>query len=240
LGLPRTRGGSWDTGYHREGDEWLLFPNVGIPGRTGHDYNNRWTTEGFHWYGRTGSWLTHDSIQSMLRPGVRVHLFTRTGQRDPFVYDGLVVPIRTIDVVPVEIVWRVLRPPAPPQPLAEEVVPQLYTEGATKTITVEAAERIRAARQRCLEFHGTRCVVCGVDMGERYGSAAAGFIHVHHLDPLGTAQGQRAVDPERDLRPVCPNCHGVMHLARPPYTVEQMRGMLAGACGPLRGGGYEQ
>ena len=34
------------------------------------------------------------------------------------------------------------------------------------------------------------------------------------------------VDPVRDLRPVCPNCHVVIHLRHPPRAIEEVRAML--------------
>src|SRR5436853_5241090 len=40
VGRPKNRwkGGDWDTGYSRWNDEFFIFCNVGIPGKTGHDY----------------------------------------------------------------------------------------------------------------------------------------------------------------------------------------------------------
>lgn len=106
LGLRAQTGGDWATGYHQHDGEWFLFPNIGVAGRTGHDYDNRWVPEGLHWYGKTGSHLGQPTIQSMLKASARVHLFTREADRDPFEYRGLVVPVRTIDATPVEIIWR--------------------------------------------------------------------------------------------------------------------------------------
>lgn len=50
LGLEeKQRGGDWLNGYHRHNDDYYIFCNVGIPGRTGHDYDNHW--EGENWFG---------------------------------------------------------------------------------------------------------------------------------------------------------------------------------------------
>ena len=65
--------------------------------------------------------------------------------------------------------------------------------------------------------------------GARYGAIAASFIQVHHLNPLGDSWGEHKVDPVEHLRPVCPNCHAVLHLKKPPLTIEQAKGMLASA-----------
>jgi 5-methylcytosine-specific restriction protein A len=62
---------------------------------------------------------------------------------------------------------------------------------------------------------------------ERYGSEAAGIIHVHHVVPLSEIGKQYEVDPVRDLRPVCPNCHTVIHAAKQARTVEQVAKMIS-------------
>ncbi|MDY6960261.1 MAG: HNH endonuclease, partial [Halobacteriota archaeon] len=33
-------------------------------------------------------------------------------------------------------------------------------------------------------------------------------------------------DPVNDLRPVCPNCHAVLHKKKPPYTIEELKNVL--------------
>lgn len=166
-------------------------------------------------------------IQSMRAPRARVHLFARESDRDPFEYKGLVTPIREIDATPVEIIWRArMAADSASQPLAEEVSGLGYAEGAVRTINVDARERNPAARRACIEHWGTACSICGMSFGEFYGPIAEGFVHVHHLIPLSNAGDGREVDPIRDMRPVCPNCHGVIHLSDPPFTLDQVRAML--------------
>lgn len=115
--------------------------------------------------------------------------------------------------------------------LADEIeAKNTLIEGARREVLVNAYERNPIARTRCLEFYGLRCVVCNVDFGERYGAVAKGFIHVHHLRQLSTIDQEYEVDPVHDLRPVCPNCHAVIHMAEPPYTVEQVRAFLNKPC----------
>lgn len=101
-----------------------------------------------------------------------------------------------------------------------------FFEGAVRRIAVNAYERNAGARRRCIARHGYRCHVCDMDFGERYGPVAAGFIHVHHLVPLRTVSATYEVNPEVDLRPVCPNCHAVLHLTDPPLSIEEVNAML--------------
>jgi predicted HNH restriction endonuclease len=69
-------------------------------------------------------------------------------------------------------------------------------------------------------------MACGVSMADRYGTEVAGLIHVHHLTPLATIGVRSSFHPIRDLRPVCPNCHAVIHSTSPPRTIEQVRQMV--------------
>jgi hypothetical protein len=96
-------------------------------------------------------------------------------------------------------------------------------EGATRRISVNAYERNPVARSRCIDHYGKTCVVCGFNFGETYGSLAEGFIHVHHLKPLSEIGEEYEVDPIADLRPVCPNCHAVIHLGGECRTIEEIR-----------------
>ena len=111
--------------------------------------------------------------------------------------------------------------------LAEEIDEHPLVEGAKKNILVNAYERNSKARARCLAAHGVECAVCGFNFGKRYGFLFEGYIHVHHLRPLSELKTGYIVDPKEDLRPVCPNCHAVIHHGKRPYTLEEVRDMLA-------------
>jgi 5-methylcytosine-specific restriction enzyme A len=99
-------------------------------------------------------------------------------------------------------------------------------EGAGVQALVNRYERDPTARMRCIQHYGTTCVVCDTSLAERYGSEVDGLIHVHHLSPLAEVGAESSVDPVRDLRPVCPNCHAVIHSVQPARTIEQVRQML--------------
>lgn len=100
-------------------------------------------------------------------------------------------------------------------------------EGAHRKVTVNGYERNPLARAACIAHHGHRCKVCGVDLGARFGEIAEGFIHVHHVIPISSIGRAYEVDPIRDLVPVCPTCHTILHLRVPPLTVAEARVLLA-------------
>ena len=54
------------------------------------------------------------------------------------------------------------------------------------------------------------------------------MIHVHHLVPVSDIQEAHVVDPIRDLRPICPNCHAVIHRRQPPFSIEEIKKMIEG------------
>lgn len=112
--------------------------------------------------------------------------------------------------------------------LAEEVdAGEALVEGAVRFIKVNAYERSLKARHQCLEHYGTDCVVCNFNYGERYGSVGEGYIQVHHLKPLSQIKELYEVDPIEDLRPVCANCHAIIHRRTPPYTIEEVQQFIA-------------
>ncbi len=90
-------------------------------------------------------------------------------------------------------------------------VPKDCYEGAKNTIEVNKYERSSIARMKCIEKYGCKCIVCGMDFEKQYGELGKGFIHVHHIVPISTIGENYRIDYEKDLVPVCPNCHAMLH-----------------------------
>lgn len=224
LGLADPNGGPFYTGYASHGLDHYVFCNVGIGGRTGHDYENYFDGPDLVWRGKTNSRLDQPSIQAMLSGKGSVRIFYRTNDRAPFTYAGVGRPVSTTDVVPAQVRWAFDRDPGPhPEYLAEEVSGDEVVEGAKRTITVNVYERDPSARVRCIARWSCACVVCGFDFAQKYGELGKGFIHVHHLRPLGEIGEEYRLIPEEDLRPVCPNCHAMLHRVRPAMSIEDLR-----------------
>jgi len=100
-------------------------------------------------------------------------------------------------------------------------------EGAAFERLVNGYERNPLARQRCIKKYGSSCFICGFSFGATYGQIVDGFIHVHHLVQLSAIGKKYKVDPIADLRPVCPNCHAVIHHRRDPaYSIEEVQAFL--------------
>jgi len=103
-------------------------------------------------------------------------------------------------------------------------------EGAIKQVMVDIRERNPQARRKCLERWGTKCSVCEVDFELVYGADFKGKIHVHHLVPVSSYDGEYELDYIEHLRPVCPNCHMIMHCKTDePYTIEEVQQFIEDA-----------
>ena len=113
------------------------------------------------------------------------------------------------------------------QLLAEEVTFQeTYFEGAISRITINAFERNSQARRQCISHYGATCCVCGFNFFDFFGEIGQGFIHVHHLVPISNIDERYKIDPVRDLRPVCPNCHSMLHRREPPFSIGELKAIL--------------
>ena len=51
----------------------------------------------------------------------------------------------------------------------------------------------------------------GIFFEEKYGEKYKNIIEVHHIIPLSEIKQSYKVNPIKDLLPVCPNCHVVLH-----------------------------
>ncbi|KQT04092.1 HNH endonuclease [Rhizobium sp. Leaf386] len=112
------------------------------------------------------------------------------------------------------------------QAIEPEEEPDGYPEGGKYTISINAYERSREARVACLKHFGSSCQVCQVDFGTQYGDLGEGYIHVHHIVPISKIGKDYIVDPIKDLVPVCPNCHAMLHRKIDPLTVGELQAIL--------------
>ena len=117
--------------------------------------------------------------------------------------------------------------PSSPVITEEILAPGRRVEGATSRVFVNAYERNPSAREACIQRHGVRCAVCGFDFGAVYGDLGKGFIHVHHLVPLAAVKREYVVDPDADLRPVCPNCHAMLHRHSTIPSIDELKALLS-------------
>lgn len=109
---------------------------------------------------------------------------------------------------------------------ADNEVQKIYTEGTPNQVSVTKYERNPFARKKCLEHYGFTCVACDFNFEKTYGQIGKDFIHVHHLTQVATVGQTYEINPIKDLRPVCPNCHSIIHRQRTPLTIEEVKKLI--------------
>ena len=92
-----------------------------------------------------------------------------------------------------------------------------YVEGDVQRVEANRYERNPLNRKLCLAANGYDCSVCGMNFESIYGEIGCQFIHVHHIIPVSQLGSGYVIDPLRDLVPVCPNCHSMLHKKNPPF-----------------------
>jgi len=108
----------------------------------------------------------------------------------------------------------------------DEIEDNNLYEGIKKQITVNAYERNFQARKECIQHYGYKCQICEFDFEKVYGEIGKNFIHVHHKVDISIIGENYKVDPIKDLIPVCPNCHAMLHKRKPAYNPEEIKSQI--------------
>ena len=105
---PQQQRGAWDTGYRKYNEAVYIFCNIGVAGRTGHDYDNHWEGEHLIWYAKTDTHINQPLIKEILSGLLPVHIFTRTDNTHPFTYNGLGEIENFENTSPVKITLKII------------------------------------------------------------------------------------------------------------------------------------
>lgn len=99
-----------------------------------------------------------------------------------------------------------------------------YKEGAAKYYYGKRYERNPENRKRAIAIHGLSCKVCNFNFEEVYGERGVDFIEVHHINQLSTLKQETLINPEKDLVPLCSNCHRMIHRKKDEIlTIEELK-----------------
>ncbi len=104
--------------------------------------------------------------------------------------------------------------------------PKGLPEGAKKSVLVNAYERSNEARRQCIEHWGYNCQLCGILLEDFYDSYGSSFIHVHHRIPLSSIKKSYIVDPIKDMLPICPNCHAILHRIESENPIAELKEII--------------
>lgn len=103
------------------------------------------------------------------------------------------------------------------------IAKETYYEGKSKEVTQTSYERNPRARKLCLDHYGYSCQICDFNFEEAFGEIGKGFIHVHHITPISEIGQEYEIEPLKDLIPVCPNCHAMIHSKRPAFGINEIK-----------------
>ena len=232
LSVPeKNQKGAWDTGYRMYEGDIYIFANVGIPGRTGSDYNNFWDGEFFHWEAKTNSKITQPLIKKMIssNPDYNIQLFTRTDNNLPFTYEGNMIAASFEEAVPVKIIWTnrsVQYLETSSGYNVNEKRPLAMYEGGRFQVILNKYERNPLARRMCIDHYGWSCQICSFNFQKTYGDLGKGYIQVHHIVPLADIGEYYQVNFIEDLIPVCPNCHAMIHRGKETSSVNELKSII--------------
>jgi 5-methylcytosine-specific restriction protein A len=101
-----------------------------------------------------------------------------------------------------------------------------FVEGKRTIVSSVKFERNPHARKKCLEHFGFNCVVCDFNFEETYGVVGREFIEVHHLNPISDMGGEYSFNPIESLRPVCSNCHSIIHRQKQPLSIQEVKNLM--------------
>jgi 5-methylcytosine-specific restriction protein A len=99
-------------------------------------------------------------------------------------------------------------------------------EGTRHQVLSVRYERNPINRELCLSYYGYQCRICGLDFRSKYGPIGQDFIHVHHIIPVSKIGKDYKINPIKDLIPVCPNCHAMLHRQNPPFEPDQLKKLI--------------
>jgi 5-methylcytosine-specific restriction protein A len=220
---------NWSWSFVNESQRLIIFGawDVNTNGRTAQIFTEEWKINR-HSRKNPGYDQSREHVRLVEEEGYRLMTFPMKYSEDK---DGLVKIVGfTPELTEKKITnignsWYAIDSnSANPLPLAEELpTPSKYSEGAKCSVTINAYERNPKARAACIAHHGLTCSVCGFNFAAVYGNLGEGFIHVHHITPIGEIGKEYEINPKTDLIPVCPNCHAMIHRTEPALTVEQLR-----------------
>ncbi len=232
-GNPQT-GGDWYTGYAERRGNLFVFVNVGVPGKTNHNYPNTYDSETgrLDWYGKNYAHSAQPTFKKLFNGELRLQPFVRWNNKNAkFMCLGQAKIASYEDGIQLGEGQFTIR-------LTLETELNRGTDDVEKSndaphlsplirqVTLSAYERNPRLRSLCVEVQGCICKICGFDFEKIYGNLGRNFCHVHHVIPLSEAGGEYDIDPTKDLIPVCPNCHAMLHARRPAFSPEEISALL--------------
>ncbi len=102
----------------------------------------------------------------------------------------------------------------------------IQTEGTPYEVKSIRYERNPINRELCLHRKGYSCAICGMNFYDTYGEIGKNYIEVHHTTPVSMMGEGYQLDIDRDMVPLCSNCHSMVHRRKPPFTIDGIKASI--------------
>lgn len=207
-------------------------------GRTGHDLPNHFDADNalLTWYGKPKTHSAQPLMRKIILSEIQPMFFVRWDNKDTeFLFLGSPNSILSYeDNSPLpngDFALKFLFSfSASNETNLEDPGPDGVTfqamEGSVKSVVVNKFERDPQLRNECTKHFGFKCQICGFDFKDFYGPLGKDYCHVHHITPLSEKKSESLTDPQKDLIPVCANCHSMLHRKKPALTPEQLKEVI--------------
>lgn len=108
----------------------------------------------------------------------------------------------------------------------EKAIRKSYLEGQKKERVLELISRNPRLAIEAKEKWGLDCQICGFNFEKIYGPLGRDFIEVHHLRQLARQDGKGSKITVNDVRPVCSNCHSIIHRRKDMLSLRKVKRAL--------------
>lgn len=106
---------------------------------------------------------------------------------------------------------------------------RVFREGEVRTRTQEYHTRSGQLREAAIDYYSQDgnllCSACEFDYNRAYLEIGERRIHIHHLKPVSFMRGEPLAleDALANVRPLCANCHQMVHIERPPLKIDALK-----------------
>lgn len=109
---------------------------------------------------------------------------------------------------------------------------RIVTEGELRTRSTEYRTRSIELRRAAIQHYSQNghilCDACDFEFALAYPGLGNGYIQIHHLRPVSYLRGEslRIAEALENIRPLCANCHQMVHRDTPPHEIEKLKAKL--------------
>jgi 5-methylcytosine-specific restriction protein A len=232
--------GPWFTGYVQTGKRLITFVNLNTSEKLHDDFSNSYdpSTGTIRWHGKPNAHSAQPIFQNLFDGRSQLLIFacwdksqkyyTYLGKPQIYSYQDNVSINSSINTIELTLHLNIgmnddeafVQPEANPDARLKKV------EGGRQLVLVNMFERDPSLRAHCIKHFGAVCQICQFDFSYFYGTLGKNYCHVHHLKPLSELDGPSEINPIKDLIPVCPNCHSMLHQRIPALKPEELMDII--------------